>query len=146
MRVLKLGEKTDGLHYALDALEEWLKSRTFEDDPAGDLERHALYMRDKVVEEYALASESARAAHLAAQEGPPEPGGPSPASEEWEHLARLIMRSDAFNNARTILEGIPQERFGAHHDKWATIAALIAAHDEAAGECERYKRGLGLRD
>ena len=142
-RAIEATHKMDGLRYALGALEEWTRSQAFDCDPSGDLERHVFFMRDHITEEYAFAAERAEAADHAASEGPPEPGKPNLTSKQWERLARLIMRSDAFNNARTILESIPEEHFG-HHDKWATIAALIAAGKEACEEGARYRREVGI--
>lgn len=142
LRAVEASHREEGLRYALDALEEWMRSKTAEADPTGDLERHGLIMRENILSEYALAVERAQAAHHVAQEGPPKPGEPSLTVEESLERTRRLIRSDAVTNARTMLEDTPEDKFGAH-DKWVIVAALNAAARAAGEEYRRYHREGG---
>ena len=62
---------------------------------------------------------------------------PNVSSEEQaEEVALAMMRADAFNNARAILEDLREEAFGTH-DRWALCAILAAAHEAANAEYRR---------
>ncbi len=60
-------------------------------------------------------------------------------------VALAMMREDASNDARAILEDLPEEAFGAH-DRWAMCAILVTAHEAASAEHERISGELWPAD
>ncbi len=63
--------------------------------------------------------------------------------EQAEELARRFRRSDALNNARPLLEYLPEEHLE-HRDRCATVAAVAVADDAADEEAHRCRVELGL--
>jgi hypothetical protein len=131
----------DELFSTLYSMQEWIAGpvKKSEDD---DLQRYAYTMRDKAEEELWPVMVAQRAARLIASQAQ----GEKPLSrEQAERLAVLLLRSDALNNARTILEDLPEETFVATV-RWEITAALKLMSEETAAEVRRYKRGIGLAD
>lgn len=136
-RVIALGQVEDEWHYALEKLEEW--SRSAEEE--GISEHLALTItkaRDEAREQYARAHAAVKAAQLAANTHDERL-----TPEQIERLSVLMGRADAFADAVTMLEDMPESAFGLR-DKWVAVDTLHKAVKEACEEHERYKRDIGL--
>jgi hypothetical protein len=132
-------EERDNLFTTLYSMQEWMAGAVKESrDP--DLERYAYTMRDKAEEDLWPAMVAATAALLIASQSQDEkPLAP----EQAERLAVLLLRSDALNNARAILEDLPEKTFVAHV-RWEIVAPLKLMGEEVNEEVSRYKREIGL--
>lgn len=139
-RYHRLGLEEDALHTALYSLGEWIagpvKSAHLE-----ELTRFAYEMRDEAEREFWRASVATRAARLVAEQGP---GEPELSGAQAEGLAVALLRSDALNHARAILEDLPEEAFG-HRSRWPIVAALNVLSEPTNEEVERRRRGLGFK-
>ncbi len=142
VRLFEIGEEEDGWTYALRSVEEWF-SGPVEEDQWGQFERLAWRVREEVRREYAQVSARAYAAKMLADQGPSESGEPTLTPEQGEELARLMIRADSFNDARTTLEDAPADVVKMRN-KWVVIDALVVAHEEANKKFADYKEELGL--
>ena len=144
-RLAELTDETDDLRIALDQLHEWIQSI-----PKGhDALIHAVYdQRDALERRYLEELASERGAELIA-DGRVRDGRreyPNVSSEEQaEEVALAMIRSDAFNDARAILEDLPEEAFGTH-DRWVLCAILEAAHEAASAEYWRISSEVWAAD
>jgi hypothetical protein len=136
-RCIALGQDEDDWHYALEKLEEWSRNAA-EEGISEHLDIRMTKARDEVREQYARAHTAAEAARFAANN---HDGRLAP--EQVEKLAVLMHRADAFADARTLLEDMPESAFGAS-DKWVVVDVLSRSVREACEEHERYKREIGL--
>jgi hypothetical protein len=127
----------------LRAIDQWIRESVIKTGNS-DLERIAFNARDEARREYGRIAIRARAARMVADRGPLKPGEVPLFYEQEEEIARLYMREEAFNNARSVLEDLSEDTLFIR-DKWATIDALASAADEAAQEAHRYQEELGLR-
>ena len=136
----ELVDEADELQRDLWRVQEWLSGLGEEH---ARLENSLYWMRDQLRGEYAEVSTRARAAGLVARQGPPEEGEPRLTYEESEKLARLILRSDSFNSARTLVEDVSEADLGSF-DRALMVAALVEAAVAAQEDVRRYKEGLGI--
>jgi hypothetical protein len=138
MRVLEFADKADDLRDALDQLRRWIQSLPSEDTALID----ALYdQRDDLERRYFEVVTKWRGARLIA-DGRKLRGGreyPEVSPEQAEEAGLALMRGDAFNDARSILEGLPDEAF-VSADRFVLCGFLQAAHKAAGAEYERISR------
>ena len=132
MRAAELCDEADDLHNALDQLHEWIQSLSRKNDAL----IHFVYdQRDALERRYLEALAKSQGALLVAsgrvRDGRREYPNVSP--ERAEEVALAMIRPDAFNDARAILEDLPEEAFGTH-DRWVLCAVLEAAHEAASAE------------
>jgi hypothetical protein len=73
-----------------------------------------------------------------------EPGKVPPFLEQEEEFARPIMRADALNDARRVLEDLDESSLKLR-DKWTTIDLLANAAANANEEVSRYREELGIQ-
>ena len=133
-RLAELTDEVDDLRLALDQLHEWIQATPKHHDAL----IHAVYdQRDALERRYLEALTRQRGAELIA-DGRLRDGRreyPNVSSEEQaEEVALAMVRGDAFNDARAILEDLPEETFGAMRDRWVLCAVLMAAHEAASAE------------
>lgn len=139
-RTMELGAEVDDLLFALDQLGEWIQSVPKENNAL----LNAVYdQRDTLERRYLEAAVKLRGAKLIA-DGKVKAGRreyPAVSPEQAEDVAIALMRADAFNDARAVLEGLPDEAFG-EHDRWVICAFLAAEHEAANAECQRVSSGV----
>ena len=116
-RLAELTDEVDDLRLALDQLHEWIQATPKHHDAL----IHAVYdQRDALERRYLEALTRERGAELIA-DGRLRDGRreyPNVSSEEQaEEVALAMVRGDAFNDARAILEDLPEETFGAMRDR-----------------------------
>ncbi|MBA3475009.1 MAG: hypothetical protein H0T57_17605 [Rubrobacter sp.] len=142
-RLVGLSDEMEDWYRTLFTITEWIEGpvRKARDE---DLERLAFNARDEARREYGSLAVRAYAANLVAEQGPPEPGEVPLFFEQEEELARLIMRADALNDARRVLEDLDEDSLKLR-DKWATIDALATSAADASEEVSRYRKEIGLR-
>ena len=135
-RLAELTDEADDLRIALDQLHEWIQATPKHHDAL----IHAVYdQRDVLERRYLEALTRERGAELIA-DGRARGGQreyPNVSPEQAEEVALAMMRGDAFNDARAILEDLPEEAFGATRDRWVLCAILEAAHEAASAEYRR---------
>jgi hypothetical protein len=106
------------------------------------LQHYAYEMREKAEAEYWQAAVKAEAARRIAKQGPDEePLSPHQA----EHLAALLLRARALEQARYVLYYAPSEAPPGIHDRWPTVAALNVASRALSEEMDAYKREIGFK-
>jgi hypothetical protein len=146
MRAAELSDQADDLRDALDRLHEWIQSLSTKNDAL----IHAVYdQRDALERRYLEVLGELQGALVVAngrvREGQRE--YPKVSQEERDkefELGLAHLRADAFNDARAILEDLPEEAFG-RHDRWVLCGILAAAHDAANTEHERISAGVWAR-
>lgn len=136
----KLIDDRDALLMDIDALEEWMKKV---ETHSGEMERLRFKMLDALRAECAWLAIEVLAAKLVADQAPPESGEPQISGEQGLELARRLVRSDAFNNARAVLEDLSEDE--APVDRWAMVGVVAAAAETAHEEFNSYKREIGFR-
>jgi hypothetical protein len=142
-RVVEINDEMECWYRSLLTITEWVEGPVAEARDA-DLERIASNARDEARREYGRLAVRARAAGMVADPGPPEPGEVTLSLEQEEEIVRRMMRADALNDARRVLEDLSEDVLKLR-DKWATIDALALAADDANEEVSRYKEDLGIR-
>jgi hypothetical protein len=142
-RVVDENDDLERAYRRLQAIDQWVKGPVAE---AGDedLERIAFNARDEARREYGRIAVRAHAASMVAERGPLEAGGVALSYGQEEEIARCMMREEAFNAARSVLEDVDEDAVRLR-DKWATIDALALAADDAAEEVHGYLEELGVR-
>lgn len=141
-RVVEANDDMEGRYRNLVKIDAWIKGPVAKQGDE-DLTRLAYNVRDKARREYGALVVRERAARMVADRLQRSPVGTSLSLEQEEELARLMVREEALNNARTIFEDADEEDLELR-DKWATIDALALAADDAHEEFMRLCEELGF--
>jgi signal recognition particle GTPase len=139
--VHELGEELNEAGLAEAVAENWLAvARAWK---LGYLAELAQGVLDKVTEELMKADARMELAMEIADAPRKEGEKPNLSYEQEQEVRRLIKRSDAFNNAYTDLQDLPEGQIDEKRLR-NTLAVLAEESDRAAEEASRRKEELGL--